>query len=183
MARTRWDGETVASCLRALAHGASVQDVATATGVPAATIRTWTRGTIPAAGWRALAGGGSCERCGGPPHRLTMPTRATPTCSACTSAMARFTRASAARRCGLHVTRSTQRSSTRWQTRSGSFVDDGRTSHCDAPATVSSSRRTGSRGPASSRSMAAARSICARSCSSHGSWSSCGEIHEASSGG
>jgi hypothetical protein len=68
--RTRWDGETVASCLRALARGSSVQDVATATGVPAATIRTWTRGTIPAAGWRALAGGGSCERCGGPPHRF-----------------------------------------------------------------------------------------------------------------
>jgi hypothetical protein len=72
MARTRirWDGETVADCLRAHARGITVEEVAQLTGVPSATVRTWTRGTIPAAGWRALLGTGSCPRCGGPPHRF-----------------------------------------------------------------------------------------------------------------
>jgi hypothetical protein len=46
----------------------TIEQVAAASGVPAATVRTWSRGTIPAAGWRALLGVGSCERCGGPHH-------------------------------------------------------------------------------------------------------------------
>jgi hypothetical protein len=66
--RTRWSGDTVAECLRALTRGLSFEEIETATGVPAATVRTWDRGTIPAAGWRALLGCGSCARCGGAPH-------------------------------------------------------------------------------------------------------------------
>ncbi|HET8536590.1 MAG TPA: hypothetical protein VFL73_05355 [Solirubrobacteraceae bacterium] len=46
----------------------SYAEVAAVTGVPVATVRTWDRGNIPAAGWRALLGTGSCDRCGGAPH-------------------------------------------------------------------------------------------------------------------
>jgi hypothetical protein len=66
--RTRWDGETVAASLRAHFGGLSYTEVEAVTGVPAATVRTWSRGTIPQAGWRALLGVGSCARCGGQPH-------------------------------------------------------------------------------------------------------------------
>src|SRR5690242_6367579 len=66
--RTRWDGETVAECLRAYGRGLTFEEVESATGVPAATVRTWSRGTVPAAGRRALSGRGSCQGCGEEPH-------------------------------------------------------------------------------------------------------------------
>lgn len=48
----------------------SIEQVAVTSGVPVATVRTWSRGTVPAAGWRALLGVGSCDRCGGQPHNF-----------------------------------------------------------------------------------------------------------------
>jgi hypothetical protein len=68
MRRTRWDGETIADCLRALERGLSFDEVAARFGVPRATVRTWSRGRVPAAGRRALSGEGSCPGCGSPPH-------------------------------------------------------------------------------------------------------------------
>jgi hypothetical protein len=66
--RTRWDGETIAGCLRALERGLSVNEVGALSGVPQATIKAWRRGRVPAVGARALSGEGSCSRCGGEPH-------------------------------------------------------------------------------------------------------------------
>lgn len=65
---TRWDGDTVARCVRACAAGATYAEVEARTGVPAATVRTWSRGRVPLAGVRALAGEETCPNCAEPAH-------------------------------------------------------------------------------------------------------------------
>jgi hypothetical protein len=68
--RTRWSGDTIADCLRALERELSYEEVEALTGVPAATVRTWDRGRVPQAGIRSLLGCGSCAACGAAPHDL-----------------------------------------------------------------------------------------------------------------
>jgi hypothetical protein len=66
--RTRWDGETIVACLRAWESGLTLERIEQIHGVPRETVRTWSRGRVPAAGRRALSGQGSCPRCGSPRH-------------------------------------------------------------------------------------------------------------------
>jgi hypothetical protein len=77
MRRVWRPAEEIAAALRLVEAGLDDRAIASITGIPYETIRTWRRGRVPERARRAIAGLPSCSSCDGPTHDYdALPTKA-----------------------------------------------------------------------------------------------------------